>query len=73
MIRPVTVRTLPTYHIYVCFSDGAEGQVDLADFAGKELFAPLTGNFFRGFTLANIGSSDGMTTSNFVQTRSICG
>jgi len=40
MIRPVTVRTLPTYHIYVCFSDGAEGQVDLSDFVGKELFAP---------------------------------
>src|SRR5437868_14740367 len=56
MIRSVTVRALPKYRIYVRFSDSAEGQVDLSDFVGKELFAPWHDReFFRRFTLANIG------------------
>ena len=40
MIHPVAVRALPKHHIYIRFSDGAEGEVDLSDFAAKELLAP---------------------------------
>lgn len=40
MIHPVSVRALPNYRIHVRFSDGAEGDVDLSEFAGKQLFAP---------------------------------
>jgi hypothetical protein len=39
MIRPVSVRALPKFRIHIRFSDGAEGEVDLSDFAGKEAFS----------------------------------
>ena len=32
------VRALPNYHLYVEFSDGAKGEVDLSDLAGKGVF-----------------------------------
>jgi hypothetical protein len=39
MIRPILVRALPNYHIYLEFSDGAKGEVDLSDLAGQGVFA----------------------------------
>jgi hypothetical protein len=39
MIHPVSIEALPGYRIHVRYSDGAEGEIDLSDFAGKELFA----------------------------------
>ena len=38
MIRPVSVRPLPNYRIYLEFSDGSKGEVDLSDLAGKGVF-----------------------------------
>lgn len=38
MIRPVYVKALPNYRIYIKFSDGAEGEVDLSDLAGRGVF-----------------------------------
>ena len=38
MIRPVLVRARPHYRIYLEFSDGAKGEADLSDLAGKEVF-----------------------------------
>lgn len=38
MIRPVSVRSLPNYRIYLEFSDGSKGEVDLSDLAGKGVF-----------------------------------
>ena len=35
MIQPVAVRALPNYHLYLEFSDGVKGEVDLSDLAGK--------------------------------------
>ncbi len=47
MIRPVSIRALPHYRVYVKFSDGAEGEVDLSDLAGKGIFAAWNNyNFF---------------------------
>jgi hypothetical protein len=39
MIHPTTVRALPNYRVHIRYSDGAQGEVDLSEFAGKELFA----------------------------------
>ena len=38
MIRPVLVKALGDYRIYIEFSDGAEGEVDLSDLAGRGVF-----------------------------------
>ena len=38
MLRPVSVRALPNYRIYIQYSDGSQGEVDLSDFAGRGVF-----------------------------------
>ena len=38
LIKPVLVQARPNYHIYLEFSDGAKGEVDLSDLAGKGVF-----------------------------------
>jgi len=38
LIRPVKIRALPKYKIYLEFSDGAQGEIDLSDLAGKGVF-----------------------------------
>ena len=38
MTRPILVKALPDYRIYIRFSDGAEGEVDLSDLAGQGVF-----------------------------------
>jgi hypothetical protein len=38
MIRPVSIRALPNYRIFISFSDGEEGEVDLSDLAGRGVF-----------------------------------
>jgi hypothetical protein len=38
MIRPTLVRALTKYRIYLEFSDGTKGEVDLSDLAGKGVF-----------------------------------
>jgi len=38
LIRPIAVRALAKYRIYLEFSDGEEGQVDLSHLAGQGVF-----------------------------------
>ena len=38
MIQPVLVRALPNYRVYLEFADGAKGEVDLSELAGKGVF-----------------------------------
>ena len=38
LIRPVLVEPRPNYRIYLEFSDGTRGEVDLSDLAGKGVF-----------------------------------
>lgn len=38
MIKPTTVRALPNYRLYLEFSDGVRGEVDLSDLAGQGVF-----------------------------------
>ncbi len=40
MVKPVIVRALPNYRIYLEFSDGEKGEVDLSDLATKSVFEP---------------------------------
>jgi hypothetical protein len=38
MIRPTSVRALTNYRLYLEFSDGAKGEVDLSELAGNGVF-----------------------------------
>jgi hypothetical protein len=38
MVQPIFVRPLPNYRIYLEFSDGAKGEVDLSDLVGRGVF-----------------------------------
>ena len=38
MYRPVAVKALPDYKLWLRYSDGVEGEVDLSDLAGKGVF-----------------------------------
>lgn len=53
MIRPVEIKPLPNYRLWIKYSDGTEGEVDLSHLAGKGVFSswkdPHT------FTKAHIG------------------
>ncbi|MDX6383730.1 MAG: hypothetical protein QOK48_1303 [Blastocatellia bacterium] len=37
-IKPTRVEARPEYHLYLEFSDGTKGEVDLSDLAGKGVF-----------------------------------
>ena len=39
MIRPVEVRPLPRYRLWLRYQDGTEGEVDLSHLAGRGVFA----------------------------------
>ena len=38
LIKPIRVKALSDYRIYLEFSDGTKGEVDLSDLAGKGVF-----------------------------------
>ena len=38
MIRPIRVQALPNYRLYLEFSDGTKGEVDLSDLVGNGVF-----------------------------------
>lgn len=38
MIQPLLVHALPNYRLYLEFSDGEKGEVDLSDLVGKGVF-----------------------------------
>lgn len=39
MVKPVQVKALPNYRLWVKYADGVEGEVDLSHLAGKGVFA----------------------------------
>lgn len=49
------VKPLNNFRLYIKFSDGAEGEVDLSEFAGKGVFELW--NDYSQFEKATIGSS----------------
>ena len=38
MPSPVAVKALANHHVWLCYSDGVEGEVDLSDLAGRGVF-----------------------------------
>ncbi|MSQ72092.1 MAG: DUF2442 domain-containing protein [Betaproteobacteria bacterium] len=38
MFKPVEVKALPEYRLWLRYADGAQGEVDLSDLAGKGVF-----------------------------------
>ena len=48
MIKPILVRALPNYRLYLEFSDDSSGEVDVSDLAGRGLFRAWDDyNFFK--------------------------
>jgi len=42
MIRPVRVKALPNFRLWLRYQDGTEGEVDLSEFAGRGVFKNWT-------------------------------
>ena len=55
MPKPTEVRPLDNYRIWIKYSDGIEGVVDLSDLAGVGVFALW--NDYREFQKVHIGTS----------------
>ncbi len=55
MLKPTEVRPLDNYRIWVKYSDGIEGVVDLSDLVGVGVFALW--NDYREFQKVHIGTS----------------
>ena len=53
MFRPVEVKALPDYRIWLRYSDGVEGEVDLSRLVGRGVF--LAWNDYREFEKVHIG------------------
>jgi hypothetical protein len=53
---PIEVKALDSYRLWVKFSDGVEGTVDLWEFAGRGVFALW--NDYREFERVHIGPGD---------------
>ena len=53
LIQPIVVRALSNYRLYLEFSDGVKGEVDLSDLAGREAFRPWSNRSF--FEKVHIG------------------
>jgi hypothetical protein len=54
MIRPTTVKAVPGYRVYLEFSDGTKGEVDLSDLIDTSVFQALRDPVF--FSKAHIGA-----------------
>ena len=65
MVRPVLVRPLPNYHIYLEFSDGAKGEVDLSDLVGKGVFQIC--NDYSLFQRVYVGSERRIQWEDYVE------
>ena len=55
MFKPAEVKALPNYRIWVKYSDGVQGEVDLSHLAGKGVFKLW--NNYSAFEGVYIGSS----------------
>ncbi len=55
MFKPVQVKALPNYKLWVKYSDGVEGEIDLSHLAGKGVFSLW--NDYTAFEKVYIGNS----------------
>jgi hypothetical protein len=74
MFTPIEVKPLDNYRLWIKYSDGVEGVVDLSDFAGDGVFhSGMTTGSFKKFTSGQTGRSPGATRLTCVQMLSISG
>lgn len=64
MFKPIEIKALPNYKLWVKYSDGVEGEVDLSHLAGKGVFALW--NDYTAFEQVYIGSSGEIAWSDEV-------
>ncbi|MBN1889812.1 MAG: DUF2442 domain-containing protein [Thermoflexales bacterium] len=55
MFKPIQVKALPNYQLWVRYSDGVEGKIDLSHLAGKGVFSLW--DDYHAFEQVTIGSS----------------
>lgn len=56
MFKPVAVKALPDYRLWIQFADGVEGEVDLSSLVGKGVFAAWNdAAAFQGVTVGPYG------------------
>ena len=55
MFKPIEIRVLPGYRLYVRYSDGVAGEVDLSNLVGKGVFSAW--NDPGAFEQVSIGTS----------------
>ncbi len=57
MIRPVSVKALPNFRLWLRYNDGVEGEVDLSGLAGRGVFAAWNDvAFFNAVRLSTHGA-----------------
>ena len=56
MYKPVEVKALPKYKIWLRYEDGVEGEVDLSEYVGKGVFSLW--NDYAAFEKVYIGEAD---------------
>jgi len=62
MFQPIEVKALPNYKLWVKYSDGVEGEVDLSHLVGKGVFCLW--NDYRAFQRVYIGSGNELAWSD---------
>ena len=63
--RPVTLKALPNYRIWIRYSDGAEGEVDFSRLAGQGVFKLW--DDYRNFEKAYISDAGAIAWSEAVE------
>jgi hypothetical protein len=62
MIRPIEIKALPKYRIWIKYSDGNQGEVDLSEFVGRGVFKLWEDYSF--FQKVSLGSSGEIIWNN---------
>jgi Protein of unknown function (DUF2442) len=57
MARPIAVKALPNFRIWLRYDDGTDGEIDLSDLAGRGVFEAWDdGAFFNAVRLSSHGA-----------------
>ena len=65
MIRPLLVRALQNYCLYLEFSDGVKGEVDLSELAGKGVFEVW--NDYSFFEKVHVGAEGQIRWDDYIE------